>query len=201
MRGSPDSGNLFERFREDNWWRSGVSPPLWWYFSATVLMLWVHPLPRLGGEFSYLPAEDEFADGRWTNPSDRWAIHFESLHIIRNPTYASKFHTVQGLMLATGKLFTYRPLARVWLSVGLATALCWMFPAWLPPSCALLDSLMVGFRLSWGHWGQSYWGGGVTALGGLSFRWFAALKKRADWMLCWSDWASLFLPTVGPMRA
>jgi riboflavin synthase alpha subunit len=125
------------------------------------------PVPAVHDEFSYLLAADTFAHGRLSNPAHPLWTHFESMHIIQQPTYASKYPPVPGLFLAAGQVVTGLPIAGAWLASALAcAALTWMVRAWLRPNWALLAGLAATIHPLIINWSQSYWGGSVAFLGG-----------------------------------
>jgi hypothetical protein len=142
------------------------------------LSLMKPPVPHIHDEFSYLLAGDTFAHGRVTNPTPRQWVHFETFQVIFEPTYASKYPPAQGVALAAGQVLTGRPLAGVWLSVGLAAAaITWMLQGWVARRWAAWGGLLAAVQLSLygtsqidfspvGYWSQSYWGGAVAAAGG-----------------------------------
>lgn len=166
------------RFRVSGTWFSTIwRRPLYAISSVDVLALILRaailpvapiPQPLVTDEFSHLLLADTLLERRLTNPVHPMWRHFETIHVIQKPTYASMYFPAQGTLLAGGTLLFGHPFWGVWLSCGLmCAALTWMLYGWLPPQWALFGGLIAVLRFSlFSYWSDSYWGGALPALAG-----------------------------------
>jgi hypothetical protein len=134
-----------------------------------VLLPWIPlPHPVVPDEFSHLFLAKTFALGRLANPPHPLWMHFETIHIISQPTYSSMYMAGQACFLALGKILTGSFFGGVVLSTALfCAALAWFLRGVVSPGWALFGGILAAVRFgAASYWNDSYWGGSVGALGG-----------------------------------
>jgi hypothetical protein len=158
-----------------------------------LLPLYPAPVPSIHDEFSHLLLADSLLHGRLANPTHPLWQHFESIHIIQQPTYASMYPPGQGAVLALGIWIFHQPWIGVMLSVGLMfAALCWMMQAWLPPKWAVFGTLLAIFAFGvTSLWMNSYLGGAVPGLGGALVMGAVPRLRRAEARTRQSVWLGI----------
>jgi len=132
------------------------------------LLPWIPaPNPVVPDEFSHLLLAKTFLLGRLANPPHVLWPHFESIHILSQPTYSSMYLAGQALFLAVGKLLTGHMFGGVLLgTAAFCAAITWFLRAYVPPGWALYGGMLVAVRIGAGsYWNSSYWGASVAALG------------------------------------
>ncbi|MEQ1945539.1 MAG: hypothetical protein ABL995_00015 [Bryobacteraceae bacterium] len=147
-----------------------------------VLLPWVPiPHPVVPDEYSHMFLAKTFLLGRLANPAHPLWEHFETLHILSQPTYSSMYMAGQACFLALGKILFGDLFWGVVISTALFCAgLTWFLRAYLPPGWALFGGILAAVRIGGAsYWNNSYWGGSAGALGGaLVFGAYARLTKR-----------------------
>jgi hypothetical protein len=135
--------------------------------SAAISILVNFPEPAVHDEFCYVLAGETFAKGRLTNPKHPLWEFFETIYVIHDPTYQSKYPPAQGLMLAVGIALADEAIVGVWLGTALACgAVTWMLLAWLPRKWAVAGGFIAALHPVVVQWGQTYWGGAMALTGG-----------------------------------
>ncbi len=137
--------------------------------AMNILLALCHfPEPFIHDEQANLLAADTFAHGRLTNPPHPFWEHFETFHVISQPTRMAKYPPAPAAFMALGIVTTGYAIVGVWIGCALSVvAFYWMLLAWLPARWAALGGLLVALHAPMLQgWGQSYWGGSVAMLGG-----------------------------------
>lgn len=139
------------------------------------------PVPRIQDEFAYLLSADTFTEGRLTNPTHPYWRHFETFHVIHEPTYQAKYPPAQGAFLALGNVLGH-PIIGVWLSVlMMVAATAWALRGILETQWAFLATFLLTLELGIASgWAQTYWGGAVAAGAGALLFGAAARLTRGD---------------------
>jgi len=146
------------------------------------------PYPYSHDEFSYLLGAETFALGRLANPTPPFPEHFEAIHELIRPAYASKYPVGQSAALAVGTLLFGDPYWGVLLTLALVgAATVWCARAWMSPVWSMLAGVqaMATFGLEH-YWAESYWGGGLAFLGAmLALGGYRRLTARQQ---TWAAW-------------
>ncbi|HXT19309.1 MAG TPA: hypothetical protein VN811_14010 [Thermoanaerobaculia bacterium] len=145
--------------------------------ASAATMLWLgFPVPFVTDEHGYLFTADTFAHGRLTNPTPRVPVAFEAIHVMVRPSYATKYPPAPALPLAAGQLLGHAGIGVCLTAALFAAACCWFLQGWLPPPWPLVGAALATLKIGIGsYWGQSYWGGAVTAIG--AFLLYGALPR------------------------
>jgi len=167
------TGFFTRKMRPPKWtsnpWLAFLIPAVTSIVLRVGLLPWIPiPHPVVPDEFSHILLAKTFLLGRLANPAHPLWQHFESIHILSQPTYSSMYMPGQACFLALGQLLFGDLFWGVVLSTALfCGTLTWFLRAYLPPGWALFGGLFAAVRIgAASYWNDSYWGGSAGALGG-----------------------------------
>lgn len=127
----------------------------------------VKPVLHCHDEFSYLLAADTLLHGRLANPTpDAWQS-LQSLHVIMQPKYVSKYPLGVGFVVAIGISLFDNPLVGSWLSAAALSAACtWMLAGAVSRQWSLMGGLLIALHPTLQvTWSQSLLQGYLVATG------------------------------------
>jgi hypothetical protein len=167
------SGLFTQKLRPPRWtanpWLAFLIPAAASVILRIGLLPWIPvPHPVVPDEFSHILLAKTLLLGRLANPAHPLWRHFESIHILSQPTYSSMYMPGQACFLALGQILFGNLFWGVVLSTALfCGALTWFLRAYVPPGWALFGGLLAAVRIgAASYWNDSYWGGSAGALGG-----------------------------------
>ncbi|HJU74317.1 MAG TPA: hypothetical protein VJ717_11275 [Gemmatimonadaceae bacterium] len=124
------------------------------------------PLPRSHDEFSYVLAAETFASGRLTNPAYPLPAAIETMHVLQQPSYASKYLPGHSLFLALGIALGGSARLGQWLAFAfMGAAMYWMLTGWLPRRAAAFTAGIMILVLADTEWASGYWGSSLAVAG------------------------------------
>ena len=126
------------------------------------------PQPFVADEISLMLQARTYLGGHLANHV-RLLPDFESAFVLLSPTYASMYPVLKSLPLFVGLWLGIGAWGGVLLSmVALTLAVYWMAREWIDAKYAFIAALIVIIRFGlFSFWVNSYWGGALTALGGV----------------------------------
>ena len=177
-------------------------------FATTFVVIWYawaawNPMPVVHDEMAYVLQAGIFARARWALPSPPLPMFWEQMHVITEPTLASKYFPGHSLVLAVGALAGWPALMPLLLQSTIAALLFVLarrvangavaFVAWT----TWLFSPMVLYL------GSSYYSEATTGACWLA-AWYALLEWRASRKLPWllavaflTGWCAITRPLTG----
>src|SRR6267142_2300101 len=135
--------------------------------TAAISILVNFPEPVVHDECCCVLTGETFAKARLTHPKHPLWEFFETIYVIEDPTYQSKYPPAQGVALAVGIALVNEAIVGVWLSAAVACgAVTWMLLAWVPRRWAVAGGFLTALHPVMLQWSATFWGGAVALTGG-----------------------------------
>ncbi len=141
------------------------------------------PSPIMADEYSLLFQAQLMVEGRWALPADPMWRHFEEMHVIATPAYASIYFPGRSVLPAIGILLGHSWIG-IWLGmVAMCVAVTWMLQGWVRLPYALIGGVLTVLHYGvFNYWVNGFWGGSFTALGAtLTLGAMPRLMNKARW--------------------
>ncbi|HET7712673.1 MAG TPA: hypothetical protein VFL80_12145 [Thermoanaerobaculia bacterium] len=136
-------------------------------FAAVPAFFQGPPLPWMHDDYANLLGGEMLASGSLSAPPHPLWRHFETMHQLMVPRYASKYPPGQALVLAAGVRVFREAIAGEWIVTAAAcAAIGWAVGTWMTPLAGLLAGLAAAIHPTIFEWANSYRGGGLAALAG-----------------------------------